>query len=483
MTWTIALREIKDHVLSLRFYFSFLLCLLLMVIGSVVLTEEQGQQREALEPFLDTDQYRQVAQRANSQRLMNGGLFLTRSLPRLRMLVYGLQDLSFLVQIKGGNQTLYMRKPLVGNPLGRLFANFDVVFIVGTLLSLIAIAFTYDAVAGESEEGTLRLVLANSVSRGQLLWGKWLGAFASMLAVFTPCALVALLVALSHPLVELKGEDWFVLLLIGGICLLYIAVFLSLGLLISCRCRESRSSLLGALAVWALLVWVLPSFGPYLAAGLAAGDPPLMVEANINHVRAEAERRGWAKVSAFIEEKGWSDRESADWNLEWGTWSDAIPRLLEELPEEEEREALVAFSTRVMRQQLKQMEEQAAQLKNAHLQSRQREVAAGQLLACISPLAPFTFLLTDLSQTGLRSEFHFRGGVERFKRELAGYLYREMGDRSMWDQVDPEGFPYFAYASREAWIGTETWIYILLLVVYNAIFFTAAHLVFLRYEV
>jgi ABC-type transport system involved in multi-copper enzyme maturation permease subunit len=479
----ITLREIKDHVLSLRFSFSFLLCLLLMVIGSVVLTEEQGQRREALEPFLDTDQYRQVVQQASSQRLMNGGLFLTRPLPKFRMLVYGLQDLSFIAQIKGANQVLYLRQPLVGNPVAQLFSNFDVVFIVGALFSLVAITFTYDAVAGENEDGTLRLVLSHSVSRAQLLLGKWLGAFVSLVAILAPCSLATVLVAASHPLVEVSSADGLTLLLIGGGCLLYVGVFLSLGLLVSCQCRETRTALLGLLAIWALLVWVVPSFGPYLAASLVDGDPPLMVEANINQTRAEAERQSLAEVSAFIQEKGWGDRESAHWNLEWGAWSDAIPRLWNELPDEADREALRTFSTRIMRDQLKQMEEQAAQLRNAYLQSRQREVKAGQVLACISPLAPFAFLLTDLSQTGLRSEFHFRGGVERFKRELVGYIYREMGNKSIWDQVDPEGFPYFVYASRTTRIGAETFIYFLLLGVYNVIFFMGAYLVFLRYEV
>jgi len=482
MIWTIALREIKDHLLSLRFCFSFLLCLLLMVIGSLVLTEEQGQQREGLEPFLDVNQYREVAERASSQRLMNGGFFLARPLPRLRMLVYGLEDLSFTAQIKGGNETLYMRKPLVGNPAGQLFAHFDAVFVVGTLLSLVAIAFTFDAVVGESEEGTLRLVLANAVSRGQLLAGKWLGGLVSVLAIFVPCALAAVLVSLSQPLVELRAEDGLLLLAAGSICLLYLSVFLSLGLLVSCLCRQTRSALLSLLGIWALMVWMVPGFGSYLGAGLTEGEPPLMVEANINHIRVEAERQGWAEVSAFIDERGWGDRKWADWNLEWGTWTDAIPRLLEELPEEGDRQDLVAFSTEVMRDQLKRMEERATQLENAHLQSRRREVEIGQVLACLSPLGSFTFLLTDLSQTGLRSEFHFRNSIQRFKRELVAYIHREMEGKSMWDQVDPRGFPYFAYESQQASFGVGTLAYVLQLVLYNALLLVGAHLAFLKYE-
>ena len=57
MIWTIAHREIRDHILSLRFYLGFALCLVLMVVGALVGAEEQGQQRENLAPFLDPGQY------------------------------------------------------------------------------------------------------------------------------------------------------------------------------------------------------------------------------------------------------------------------------------------------------------------------------------------------------------------------------------------------------------------------------------------
>ncbi|HIL07969.1 MAG TPA: hypothetical protein EYG11_04650, partial [Candidatus Latescibacteria bacterium] len=78
MTWIIAFREIRDHVLSLRFYLGFALCLVLMVAGTLVLAEEQGQRRENLAPYLDQDQYRSVTEWANANWLMNGSLFLAR---------------------------------------------------------------------------------------------------------------------------------------------------------------------------------------------------------------------------------------------------------------------------------------------------------------------------------------------------------------------------------------------------------------------
>ena len=51
----------------------------------------------------------------------------------------------------------------------------DWAFIIGYVLSLIALLFTFDAVSSERERGTLRLMLANSVPRHTILIGKFLG--------------------------------------------------------------------------------------------------------------------------------------------------------------------------------------------------------------------------------------------------------------------------------------------------------------------
>jgi len=482
MILTIAMRELKDHVLSLRFYLAGLLCLLLVLVSALVLGEEQAMQREALEPFLATDTYRQAADHANSNRLMNGGVFLTRPLPRLRSLVYGLDDLSLIAQVKGANHVLYLRSPLVANPVGQLFTSFDFLFTMGAMLSLVALVFTHDAVAGEAESGTLRLALALPVARPQLLVGKWLGAFAALAAIAVPCLLLAAAVSTAHPWVDWRAADAQPLALVAAACLLYAAAFVSLGLLLSCLCRTGRAALIGSLSAWAALVWFVPGVGAYLGSVALPADSPLTVEANINRIRFEAEERTWGEVSSFIEDNGWQEHEAADWNLEWGTWSDAIPRLAGELGEAD-RERLVAFSSEAMRQQLEGMEQRAAQLKSEHLQRRHRQVQLGSTLACASPLGAFALLLTDLSGTGPSAELRFRRAVERFKGDLVEYLLGQMSERSLYDQVDATSFPYFAHAGGRNALGTSSVLYVLVLVLYGVLFFVGAHLAFLKLEV
>lgn len=475
MIWTIAYREIRDHILSLRFYLGFALCLLLMVVGSLVLAEEQGQRREDIAPFLDGQQYRQVTDWASPNWLMNGSLFLARPLPPLRSIVYGLHNLSFIAQVKGANYILYLREPLVGNPLPALFASFDMLFAVGVVLSLLALAFSYDGLAGEREEGTLRLVLAYPIGRGAVLLGKWLGAFASLAALFAPCFVAAVLIAMSHPSVAFSNAELWALLGIFSGCLLYMGVFISLGLLVSAYSSGAGPALARALMTWALAIWIAPSFAPYIAAGILAGDPPLMVEANISRTRFAAEQAGWAEVSRFIRDRGWDERDEASWNLDWGTWSDAVPRLQGVLADEADQAALAAFSSKVMRAQLTEMEGAAARLKMAHMRDRRREVQLGQILTCLSPLGPLTFLLTDLAGTGVGGEFRFRAGVERFKGDLVEYLDRQMARRSMWEPVEAESFPYFNYQQPSQRVGTEVLAYFLILILYTVVFFMVAY--------
>ena len=115
-------------------------------------------------------------------------------------------------------------------------------FIIGYVLSLIALLFTFDAVSSERERGTLRLMLANAIPRHTVLIGKFLGALISISIPFTLAVLMNLLVISTSSDVYLVPETWSRLCIIFFIALLYTCLFLALGLLVSdvcaTQCRE-----------------------------------------------------------------------------------------------------------------------------------------------------------------------------------------------------------------------------------------------------
>jgi hypothetical protein len=52
------------------------------------------------------------------------------------------------------------------------YTNFDLVFIIGMVLSFLAIVLSFDAITRDREEGMLKLQLSNVVSRAQVLLAK-----------------------------------------------------------------------------------------------------------------------------------------------------------------------------------------------------------------------------------------------------------------------------------------------------------------------
>jgi ABC-type transport system involved in multi-copper enzyme maturation permease subunit len=152
-----------------------------------------------------------------------------------------------------------------GNPVFAFFPTPDFVYIVKVVLSLVALLFGFDLVSREREAGTLKLMLSNALPRSTLMAGKWLGSFFSLAVPFLLITLIGIALLSLSPSFRLGGAAAGRLAFLLGLSLAYIALFLSLGLLVSALTRRSSSSLVILLLAWALLVFVLPNLGTLAA--------------------------------------------------------------------------------------------------------------------------------------------------------------------------------------------------------------------------
>ena len=117
-----------------------------------------------------------------------------------------------------------------------MFPLIDLTFIVAILLSLAALVFSYDAVCGEKEDGTLKLMLANGVPRSQIILGKILGGIATLLVPFLVSLSLGLIIILFNPRIGWRGADWGALGMDPGRARsLCYPVFYGLGVFISAR--------------------------------------------------------------------------------------------------------------------------------------------------------------------------------------------------------------------------------------------------------
>jgi ABC-type transport system involved in multi-copper enzyme maturation permease subunit len=118
------------------------------------------------------------------------------------------------------------------------------------ILTILALALSYDALTRERSERTL----IQPIRRSTIFFGKFVAYLAAAGGLFVATTLV-LCVGLS--LITRKfpssGDIDYILLSIG-VMLLYVMVFIAIGLLISSLTRTSLDSLLGAVFVWILLL-------------------------------------------------------------------------------------------------------------------------------------------------------------------------------------------------------------------------------------
>jgi ABC-2 type transport system permease protein len=272
MLWTLTRKEALAHLLSLRFNLLVLLVVGLMAGGAVIF---RGDYERDMSDYNGAVAARQVALADACSSW--GPLFtvysyldqplMSRPAP-LGFIAEGHQrDLPNVIEANAFRLT-HLSLQQRGNPMMQPFEALDWALIVSVVLSFAALVLTFDGFAGEKEDGTLRLVLANPVPRWMLVASKLLGAWAVLIAGLLVGGIVQLLILLPGGWLRLDGGTLLRLAAAFAMSALYVALFVLLGLLISARHASSAAALVVSLLVWAVLAVVIPRTTVLLAHGM-----------------------------------------------------------------------------------------------------------------------------------------------------------------------------------------------------------------------
>ncbi len=151
------------------------------------------------------------------------------------------------------------------NPYVSIFPILDISLIFKIVISILSLLITYNAISGEREWGTLKLMLSGMVPRYQVLIGKLLAAMVTLTIPVTTSFIVGVLILLFFPMIDLTIVDWGRIGLMYIASLVFILAMLNIGLLFSCLVRKSAISLVLGLFFWILCVVVIPNGSVYLA--------------------------------------------------------------------------------------------------------------------------------------------------------------------------------------------------------------------------
>jgi len=474
MFGTIVRKEILGHILSFRFVVTLALLLVVVPVTTFVLTNDTlrrvsdaSLRRAELETYMRTY--------AHFNRI--GGV-LQAAMP----------PIPFHALVRGLTADVNLAE-FDNDPLPVMFPLVDLVFVVTILMSLAALIFAYDAVSGEKEDGTLKLMLANDLPRPVVILAKIAGGGVSLLVPFLMSLTVGLLVVLVHPGVGWGGTDWAALGLVALGAVLYVMLFYALGVFLSARHHASSASIMTSLLVWVLAVLVVPNLSPYVASFLAPTPSRIQIE-------RESQRLGD------------TERDDLGRKLQTEAMRPLLvryPVLAENLSESDqkrlvERDPAVREAFEARRKAVSEAWDEANRIQSEKIEAimgaaaKKEEAQTGlsRTISMISPLATFTYLATDLSSTGMRNEAYFgrlRGVWDRAfgdysRRKLAELQARDPATDWWNTAVDMSDRPRFEY--REEPIGGRVQAALpefLLLLGYGLVFFALAYVSFLRYDV
>jgi ABC-type transport system involved in multi-copper enzyme maturation permease subunit len=267
MLKTILKREIQHNLYSLRFILALVLVLGVFVAGTFSFTRGH---RGALA------NYRQAETQFQSEMRDQAGQNATDLAVTRRTYPLRPRDNAFItdgkekylpngVVFSAWNVFSFLNISGSTNPFLNVFEELNWSYIVAMILSFVALLFTFDAVSGEKEEKTLALALANSISRGTLLFGKYLSAVITFAAIVVPGIILSLLIVLLSGGVPLTSAVLFETAGFLIVAALMAAVLSAFGLFCSVAARNSSVSLLLALTFWLLFTVVVPNSSAFLA--------------------------------------------------------------------------------------------------------------------------------------------------------------------------------------------------------------------------
>jgi ABC-type transport system involved in multi-copper enzyme maturation permease subunit len=253
-------KEVLDHILGFRF-------LILSVLGSLIiwasLYDGYAYYCERLEDYRQAKaeaktRIQQIMVAEDWGEISTKGYLVHKPPAPMSIFVRGLEpDLGRSIRIFGHFRRLKL-SPSATEPMIGIFPPLDLSLVVAVVLSLFVLLFTYDAVCGEKEGGTLRLIASFPTARDRLLLGKLIGVLVPTLAMIGLPLLLGIAAILLAPQIQFTGPELARLGLVLLTFVLYLTAFACAGLFASCLTHRAAVSFVILLTFWAVTAVVLP---------------------------------------------------------------------------------------------------------------------------------------------------------------------------------------------------------------------------------
>jgi len=405
MLRTLIQKELKAILLSPKFVATFATCAVLILLSVFVGIQEY---RAAVRQYEAATQLAaQDLREASSWMAVNTRAF--RPPDPMQIFVSGVNnDVGRLARINSF-ETVKLRGSIYSeDTIFAVFRFIDFVFIVQVVLSLFAILFTYDAVNGEREGGTLQLTFSNAIPRPQYILAKFIGSWLGLvIPLLIPIMLGVLLVMLYR--IPFTGVHWAKLSSLLGVSMLYFTFFIAFGIWVSTLARNSAVSFLLSLVAWVALVLIIPRAGVMAAGQLV----PIPTVAEIEGQQDGFEKNRWEKHRQDLQERrreaamaGMNEKEREAYRDEH-EW---------EWLEEDDKD----------RKQIQKDLSAFAQQLNENLRNRKAEQERlGFTLSRFSPVSAYQLAALNHAGTGVNLKSRYEDAMQNYRTTFTEYAEKK----------------------------------------------------------
>lgn len=270
MILTVVLRELQQHVLSLRLHLVLVLLMVMFGLGTVSFIKMYKA---------DQERYRQIhnahLEKEREWAAKRLGLYMAQTRPMLlepRASAFitdaGEKMMPFQFWFTGFGVESFDVPNWASNDMLPSFRELSWAFIVSIIISFTVLIFSYDIVSGDRETGTLALAASNPAPRGVLLFGKYLGVVLASVLVLLPGVILSLAILLAEKALVLDRILLAEIAAFLGNAALLASCMAALGLLASTVTSRSNVSLLLCLCLWLASVVVVPNSVVYITGKL-----------------------------------------------------------------------------------------------------------------------------------------------------------------------------------------------------------------------
>jgi len=337
----------------------------------------------------------------------------------------------------------------ITNPRAVLSGRIDLLFVVSTILSLLAFLFAASSFSVKLDDGELRFTLSSPVSRSELLFGKLIGGyFALLLPYLAGLALAGVIIASTGMVFP---PDWAAYFLLAfAISVLFLLSQFALAALVCLTLPRPGASLVVLMFVWTIVTFVMPQTTPMVAELIYPALPRQTVDLQKDLARH--------RCGIALQQQLYPIRDSLV--VAYGLDPGQLRHPLDPLATEREKGIQTVYWQRIKPLVIKSQQDAAdscRRLDEQYQHSARKQEGLARALTLLTPAGCFGSFIAEISGTGVREMenlvgnaalFHqqaFDGVYSRFNKEIyaqAESIVPTGGNESL---KTPPRVPYMAY--------------------------------------